>query len=99
MHAEMRVITIDVFLFCPVLTKFGVPVLSSVKFSNSNFHENFSSVHTEGQANYQMDLHLRSAVNESPKTYKATTTFALPFHSRVVCTADTGELVQRTVVC
>jgi len=38
-------------------------------------------------------------VYESPKTYKATMTFSLPFHRRVVCTADTGEFVQRTVVC
>jgi len=67
MDAEMRVVTIDVFLFCPVVTKFGVPVQSSVKISNSNFHENFSIVHTEGQANYQMDLHLRSAGKRKTK--------------------------------
>jgi len=48
MDAEIRVVSTDVFLFCPIVTKVGVPLQSSVKVSNSNFHENFSSVRTEG---------------------------------------------------
>ena len=85
--------------FCPIVTKVGVPLQSSVKVSNSDFRENFSSIHTEGQAKYQVDFHYVPRASESPKAYKATMTFPLPFYRRVVCTANTGEFVQRTAVC
>jgi hypothetical protein len=95
----MRVGSTEVSLSCPILTKVGVPLQSSVKAQKLIFMKTFQVYIGKDKRTIRLTFIYASRVYESPKTYKATTTFSLPFHWRVVCTADTGELVQRTVVC
>jgi len=97
MDAEVRVVSTDVLLFCPIVTKFGVPLQGSVKVSNSNFHENFSSLHTEGQANYQTDFHTRSAGIRKPKALQNNHDFSSPLPQ--ACSMYSGYKRVRAAYC